>query len=349
MAYKNLVRQLCANKKEAFCRIRDFLCKRNGTYDYSSEGIGWILWDSSYAVDEDNPAVNDWFVIYSPGESGKDDIFIRFLWNNNSIGINAYLSWDPSTHAGSTTYICNGSTNFTFSETESNPYIWVYGDLDNVLLIQDYSVSFYYGCSFGAFDPADTDQDRETATCSSALTAGSDVSITVDAVPSNWEVGSDLFIRTTHTDNISTVKMEVVTIKTISGNTITVDLVNSYTANCKLCSFLFYSVNYGNTFLATYVIMMNNLGATGANGTTVTNVLPITYFSPSSFEDRYLITEAVIHSGNAGSPVAKTPQMYIYNSFVGSLSMEDVMEDVGGGFWRIFLIYSSKLIAVKEV
>ena len=67
MAYANLIKQPCNNVAEIFKHCRDFVCRRNGSYDYSTSGIGWSLVDSSYATDEHNPASGDWFVVYSAG------------------------------------------------------------------------------------------------------------------------------------------------------------------------------------------------------------------------------------------------------------------------------------------
>ena len=108
MAYANLLEQACTDKEEVFQRLRDFICKRNGTYDYSSTGIGWTLHDAVYATDEDNCASGDYFVIYSAGEGTKEDMYFLVTWATNYINFVAYQSWDNSAHSGSTNK-CTGN------------------------------------------------------------------------------------------------------------------------------------------------------------------------------------------------------------------------------------------------
>jgi len=104
----NLIGLACADKAEAFKRIRDWICKRNGTYDYSVDGLGgWVLHDAVYATDEDTIANNDYFVIRSPGESGDEDLYFQFTYLANYIKIVGYLSWNNSAHTGEIAYNSN--------------------------------------------------------------------------------------------------------------------------------------------------------------------------------------------------------------------------------------------------
>lgn len=235
--YKNLVQITCADKIEYFCRMRDFFCQRNGTYDYSTTGIGWTLHDSSYAVDEDNPEINDWFVIYSAGESTDEDMYMLVTWVSGYIKIIGYQYWNNSTHAGVKNY--NTANNHTLAEAGS-PVLSVYGDLDFVYVFGGTSQVF-----FGKIQGLG---DDTVATSAGTVSAGTDVTITVDAVPASWAVDGKIYIR----DNAL---VEILTIKTISGNDITADVANSYAAGCKLQGEVNYCVNTSTTSQSAYTFV----------------------------------------------------------------------------------------------
>jgi hypothetical protein len=292
MAYVNLTKVTCANKKEFFCRMRDFICKRNGTYDYSTTGIGWTLFDSSYAVDEDNPAVNDYFVIYSPGEDGKQDIFIKVSWILNLIRIQSCLTWNPTTHTSTT--LTAAATFLAVTDAMALYALWVYGDLDACLIVNTLTTNITQTGYFGKLNPVIAHITGETAICSSALSIGTDVSITVDSAPSHWKIGRALFIRTTHTDNITTSKVEKIIIKTISGNTFTCDLTNAYTANSKITDIIGYCVSSGSYLFTTVYMFMGNSGAL-ANCTGIAgNSIVQTSRDPDGLESEYLVTDGFV-------------------------------------------------------
>lgn len=223
MSYVNLVAQACVTPEECFQRMRDFICRRNGTYDYSTTGIGWTLHDSSYATDEDNLTDGDFIVIYSAGESGDDDMYIKLDYEVTTTWakVTGYLYWNNSTHAGVLPF---NTAPYGIFTRGSDHVLYIYGDLSSFSVIQYYNSSTYQGSYFGKAD--NLLYDDTVATCSGSLTAGSDVSIALDAVPSTWEVDQAFFIR----DDAG---IEKAIIKTIVSNTITADLVNSYAAGSK--------------------------------------------------------------------------------------------------------------------
>lgn len=344
MSYANIVNISCADKVEFFCRLRDFICKRNGTYDYSATGIGWTHWDSSYAVDEDNPASGDYFVIFSPGESGDDDLYIKITWTTGALKCQFYQSWDPSTHAGSTAI--NTADNLTLADTGSL-ILYVYGNLDFCFIV-NYLTTDGRVCYFGKGDPFYDDQTGEICTCSSSLTAGSDVSITVDAVPENWAVGSEFFIRTTHTNNTSTVKIEKATIKTLVGNTITADLINSYTAGSKLTDSYPICVQSSTAGFASFVAFITHYGNFLNEALTLGSLTSFdSYIDPDYYEDRIALMDTPASSTNAPwgmiSYLRRTPTQ---NAEFTTL---DVLQEKDGTQWRCFKAYSSKYVAIKEV
>lgn len=344
--YANIVQINCADKKEAFCRMRDFICKRNGTYDYSATGIGWTLWDSSYTVDENNPAINDWFVIKSAGESTKEDLYFRFTWTNGYIAIAGFQAWDPTAHTGGNQYN-TVTTNFTVSESLV-PQLWVYGDLDAVFVATkaaaDTDVRFSV---FGKTQKPWAYLDDQVAICSSALTAGSDVSITVDAVPAGWAVGRQIFIRTTHTNATGTVKTEKITIKTLAGTTITADLTNSYTANSKLTDHVGYFCSNSASAFGTANLFIDAAG-TVSTGTTVVSydtAVTNTNNDPGGYEDRYGMAEAGLGGNNGFIGKIKN----VYRVALGALALFDVLEEADGTQWRYIKVYSATYYVFKEV
>lgn len=348
MAYKNLVNLVVSDKAEAFCRYRDFLCKRNGTYDYSTTGIGWTLIDSSYAVDEDNPQLGDWFVMYSAGENGKEDLYIRLEWKNNYFKVHGFQAWDVSTHAGSSNAY-NTTDNFLYNETDVSKAICVYGDLSFALLCK-YMTTDHYGASFGVLEPISTEFTDTIATCSSSLTAGSDVSIAVDTIPTDWEVGREIFIRTTHNDNMATVEVEKITIKTLVGNTITADLSNDYTANSKLATHIAYHCTSSTQAFSNGNFLISGNG--DSNGGSVASYLSLssTYTCPSLWENRYVLTNLGWY-GSVGKawPYGLAGNFFRMGGIIAPMVQEDTIADLDGTVYRVKKFYSNAFIAIKEV
>ena len=346
MAYANLIKAECADKTEFFCRMRDFICKRNGTYDYSATGIGWTLHDSSYAVDENTPEIDDWYVIKSVGESGDEDLYFRVLWVSGYIRVHGFQSWDAATHAGANQY-CTSTTAFIVGEAVT-PALWVYGDLDAVFCVIWLTAGTdVRAVNFGKASKPWDYLDDEVATCSTTLTAGSDVSIVVDAVPTGWAVDREIYIRTSHNNDTATVEIEKITIKTLSGTTITADLSNSYTADNKLSDHVGYYCQSSNVIGTSNVLI-------SANGTVSTGATTIAYNTgiaspnndPSAYENRWGMAECGLNASAAGYlGVIKN----IYRIVVGALALEDILQELDETEWRYFKVYSNTHYVFKEV
>jgi len=223
MPYANLVQQPCADKSELFCRLRDFICKRAGTYDYSASGIGWTLHDASYASGNENaPALNDWFVVFSPGERGNEDLFFRFVWVSGYIKIEGWLSWDSTVHTGAHQY--NTSYNFYIADAGSYT-LWIYGDLDAISMHETTNASYNYRCAFGKL--ANTGYDDTIAVSSAPVSAGTAVTIQLDMIPPDWSAGDKIYIRDSN-------GLEIITITSIGSSSIVANVSSSYIAGCKL-------------------------------------------------------------------------------------------------------------------
>lgn len=346
MAYANLLNITCADKNEFFCRFRDFICRRNGTYDYSATGIGWTLHDSSYATDQNNCAINDYFVIYSGGEGTKDDLYFKISWENGNFRCEGYQSWDATAHAGSTNRYNTTSDNWKVLETGTY-ILWVYGDLDAIFAMNDLATANQYGVNFGKFTKGWDNQSGTIVTCSDALTAGSDVSITVDEMPANWAVGKEIYIRTTHNNEMSTVKIEKITIKTLANLTITVDLVNSYTVNSALSDFVGYGCQGSIYMFSTTYFLIGENGSRNQSTTPINLALTTSSFDPGEYEDRFYMVEYV-YQGSPGL-LGKNKLLRKIPSFVSGFAVGDVIVEDDGTEWRCFQAYASKYTAVKEV
>lgn len=328
MAYKNLVLQACASKVEFFCRMRDFICARNGTYDYTTTGIGWTLHDSSYAVDEDNPAINDWVVLKSVGENSKEDIYLQVKWLSGSIAVYGWQYWNNTTHAGVHQY--NTAINFTIAESGSYE-LSVYGDLDFVVVIESINTTYDYlvfaGCLINQL------YDNTVAISAAPLSSGSDIGITLDAVPSSWYVGQRVFIR-------DDANIDIITIKTIAGDVITADLAHTFAAGSKLRADVPYIVNSSASSLSVYSMV----------GHTTTTVLSLSVAQAPGYMSQ--IDPEGLNSDYFGASI----DMYGTNSYMGQLPHMFRVSSTGltektafDNGYRYFNIYSGNYLAIKEV
>lgn len=342
MSYANLVNQSCAGfTEEAFQRMRDFICKRNGTYDYSTTGIGWTLHDSHYTVDEDNCQIGDWFVIKSVGEDGKQDLYFRFRWHTaNFINIQGMLYWNAATDTGIAKFPGPDTYNVIDVDDDLAFPLWVYGNLDQLLVITKLTPHYYINC-WGL--TRDLPYDTTLAICAGALSSGSDISITVDiALPSEWAVNRYLYIR-------DTAHIERIKIKTLNAGTktITADLVNSYLAGSKLSADLCYQCPAGHQIIASRYILIGHNGAlspslnTGVNGC-------YSHPNPDKMNDELVGSSICIGQTNVGFH-GKLRNVYKIANSVSGVSSEDVFTDLDGVDWRVFNSYSNVWVMIKEV
>lgn len=265
MSYANLVNQSCTDLEELFQRMRDFICKRNGTYDYSTTGIGWTLHDSSYATDEDNLTSNDWIVLYSAGEGGSDDLYVKITYKGNASApyCCSYLYWNNSTHTGVALY---GSVSAQFLQYVASPVwvLYIYGDLDGVSVVPDNVTdpTYAYGTFFGR--AVDGPYNQDILTLASAYSSGSNVDITLPSTPSyGYEQWKNIYIR-------DDAHIEIIQIEVIAGNVITADLVNSYAAGAKIQADLCYiannSANFSHSSSSGHYSLIGRTGTVGGTG-----------------------------------------------------------------------------------
>ncbi len=328
MAYANLIAVSCNNPIETFMRFRDFMCKRNGTYDYSTTGVGWTYHDSSYAINESTISVNDYFVMYSAGEDGLRDMYYKVQYVSGAINIYGYLYWNNTTHAGTQQFGINNTWTNTLA---TNNVMWVYADLDAFIGISKYGTTYYSG--MGGWMP-DSPISSAITVAPGAITAGSNVVVNFTSIPGTWAVGTKLFVR-------DTANIERVTISAINGTSVTFSsFAASYAAGCK---FQLEMTNYvgGGNAAGNYYLLIDHAGT--KNTIIAPDYIGVAY--PSTGD------------GLSGNYVAKKIYLSSAANWMGplknqyqtvSLTSESTHTD-GPTNYRFFNIYSSRFALVKEV
>ena len=128
MAYHN-TSGTAANTADLLVRLKDFLV---GT-------VGWSLHDDRSGDAEPS------YVLASTGESGFEDIFIRFVDDTaaDRIAVRAYLYWDAVMHAGVKEAFHNSYSYIKTVDASAFLY-WIYADKDHVFIVTKI-VATYYG------------------------------------------------------------------------------------------------------------------------------------------------------------------------------------------------------------
>ena len=334
MARKNLVNQSVATAPEIFCRLRDFLCKRNGTYDYSTTGIGWTLHDYSYA-NANNPVVGDWFVAKSIGESGNEDLYFKITYSSTTyITISGYQYWNNSTHVGTQAYTSGSGLNVSGL---SSPTIFLYGDLDHfILFLRGTSAATdLYTLGGGKFTNGLF--SANTYFNSNDLLTGANT-IQIGTVPADWFVGMKLFIR----NNTSIEKFAITAIgeSSVQGN-----LTNGYSIGAKISPELLYHCINGplNSGIATLIGHDGTKNAIYSSG--FQGVVSIgTYSSPEPMNNTYVAVPFVLEYSAYGYG-GEIPGVLSRPSAVTLLS---TLTDKNGNSYRA-ITSSGKYLAVLEV
>lgn len=254
MAYNNLTNIIVESLDDYFQHIRDFMCSRNGTYDYSASGIGWTLHDSSYSVDEDTLTSGDYFVMYSSGEDGTRDIYIKIEFRGSATAMyfHGYNYWNNVTHTG--TGLHGGTGVSPTSPEELN----LYGDLNSATAL-GLTSGQHWPQNFGMMPLGF--RDTTVVTCAHDLASGASTVATLSAVPTSFKVGNNISVR----DNNSVERAEIIA---ISGNDVTLSLTNSYANadNIRISErILNYCCRFSQSMSSNYgYMLLNSAGQTGS-------------------------------------------------------------------------------------
>lgn len=254
MSYASLINVASGSNQESFQRIRDFIGKRNGTYDYSASGIGWTLHDSSYATDEDTLTAGDYVVFTSPGENGRQALYVQFVFQATYIKMQGWHYWNNITHAG---VRANGSSSNNIYTPAGACVLWILGDLDAFYIANtNGSTNYLAGC--GCVKPGDGCYDNTIAIAPSAVSTGSSVVVPVDIVPSAWAAGKKLY----HWDSAG---INVVTIEAVGAGSVTLaSVATGKLAGSRLAGDLCVFCTTSNTFIAASVSANRSTGAVTA-------------------------------------------------------------------------------------
>lgn len=212
MAYRS-TSGIADNTADFFSKFRSFIVST----------VGWAV------LQEDLGAANPFLYINSPGESGKETIYLlfdKYAATADKVCVRSALWWNPGT---STAVLPAGSTSYNYIATKDAttfPY-WMYADLDHIVVVVRIGTSyqaFYFGIvkRYWSANMAITQAD---------VNAGSNVVLPVDDA-SYFKAG--LYYQIINRDKFE--RMQVTAIDTVSTpQTITVaTLANSYLAGARV-------------------------------------------------------------------------------------------------------------------
>lgn len=117
---------MASNTADMLSKLKDFL----------TSVCGWTLWDDGMGQSQ------PYFVVYSSGESGHEDIYLQFIDDSatNCISVRGALYWDPGSHAAAKP-VYSSSTVFLTSDTAAFNY-WMFANLDRVFIVTRISANY---------------------------------------------------------------------------------------------------------------------------------------------------------------------------------------------------------------
>ncbi len=200
-----------SNTADMLAKLKDFL----------TTVCGWTLWDDG--MGEAQP----YFVVFSAGESGQEDIYLQFIDDaiTDRIAVRGAMYWDPSGHSPVKPVYSN-STTFVTSDSAAFNY-WMFGSLDRVVIATRTGSNYYVHYSglvkrFWSSDIAITQE---------AASSGSDVVVQVDdasvVAPGRYYIIKD-------NANIARVRVTAADVES-TPNTVTIEtLAAGYSAGAKI-------------------------------------------------------------------------------------------------------------------
>ncbi len=99
--------------------------------------VGWTLHDDQTALP------TPYFVVSSQGESGKEDIYLQFLFESSRVKIRAARYWDAVSHTG-VNLAYHASLTYIRHPTNGSFLFWIYANLDRIFTVTKEG-STYYG------------------------------------------------------------------------------------------------------------------------------------------------------------------------------------------------------------
>lgn len=122
-----------ANTLDVMVKLQEFL----------TNTAGWTLHD-------DRMSQSSYFVVKSHGESGKEDVYVQFLDDENTdmVSVKPVLYWDAVNHVGIKEAFQSGATAFATMDADQFLY-WFFADLDHLFVVTKIA-STYRGMYVGS-------------------------------------------------------------------------------------------------------------------------------------------------------------------------------------------------------
>lgn len=212
MAYRS-TSGLADNTTDFFAKFRSFIV----------DTAGWTMLAGDMAV------ANPYLHIYSPGESGKETIYLvfdKFAATADKVCVRQALWWNPGT---STFSQLAGTTGYNYIATRDSatfPY-WIYADLDHIVVVVRIGTG-YQGFYFGIVKRY---WSANMALTQADMSAGSNVVVPVDNA-SYFKAG--LYYQIINRDKFE--RMQITAVDTVATpNTIIIaTLANAYVAGARV-------------------------------------------------------------------------------------------------------------------
>jgi hypothetical protein len=314
----------------------DFLVKLK---DFLSTAVGWTLHDDGSA--EPDP----YYVLKSNGESGAEDVYLRFIDDSNAdrIAVRGCLYWDAAAHAGVKEAYHNS---YTYIRTvDASPFLyWLFADLDHVFIVTKV-VATYYGHYSGLIKRF---WSGAVAVTQAAAAPGSDVVVQVNDA-SIFTAGSYYVIK----DDAEIERVQVTAVDTTSTpNTVTLaTLVNTYASGAKIGEDAQPVIIGRNQMPGSFYALNKFDGWASASGQSGSCAAAHGNFHTAANPDkRYgLVTMfpwLVAHTSSTYKEL-RGELIEIYAIGSGAADSEDVL-DLGGATYKIFNLSGPGWCAVKE-
>lgn len=168
-----------------------------------------------------------YFVVYSTGESGKEDIYLQFLSSSTDrLTVKVMFGWNNTTHTA--IKIADDSNNSYMNVKDSTSFLyWIYADLDRLVVATRVGTTYYLHYS-GVIKRFWSDK---IAISQGAVASGSNVQISVDDA-SIFTPGLNYLIK----DNANIQRALISAVNTASTpNTVTIaSLTTGFASGAKI-------------------------------------------------------------------------------------------------------------------
>lgn len=318
---------LASNTADALAKLKTFL----------TSTCGWTLWDDQMAL------AQPYFVAYSAGESGKEDIYLQFIddASANVISVRGALYWDPASHTA-VKPVYSPSSAIVTSDTAPFNY-WMFANLDRVFIVTRLGANYYahYSGLLKRFWSSDI------AVTQAGAGVGNNITVPVNDA-SILSPGKYYLIK----DNANIARVQITaTDITSTPNTVTIaTLLTGYSAGAKIGEDP-QPIIIGNTNLPGCTLLNRHDGYTGQNshpayarefsGYQTGNTDPDCRYRMVAMFPMFVTSEAGSYDELRGELID------VYTIGAGAGASEDVI-DLGTSTYKMFNYTSSVWLAVRE-